>query len=512
MSLKMKKKKKILKIRYNKPEEFNKFEIDSTDIGNLSQIPIPGVEHHRSEYFHAINVFIENNPLSNELMEKREPIFSSSQLSKICDIYKKLLDYTMISREFLSKNHKMLLWTIRCRLNLIIHYHSAVQVDYGEYSTLIYLKEKYELIISKKNVYSYSLGELWRALLILISKINCIYYHGSLKYYIDCLFLCCGKFFFISNNDIHLFDNLLYCDKNNGICSINKPFIEETERIFYGIQKRIYAYSMFSLSSMEITSLPLNSIKLNIFYEWLLNFADSAFLEFIEKDLKNQIYEWHLYIGEKERYMKEEKFGDPTGYNIIAKLRSEFIDKCIDELKQSNVVKKMLKRIQSSSIEEDVVEEEEQSKIDIDLQGLCIIIIDYIMDSILPPEKRFSERFIFKRDQLVTPLYYHQINSDFPLIVQSFNEFGIYYKNKLYQYETFPICFIYWVKFACEDTKINGGFPQEDKSINLIFLYEKFFPEKNTTLQNIKQNLGISEANFFPVLPFHYVTDYKDVF
>lgn len=511
-------KKKKFKIQCNIPEEFNNFTVDATDLKSLSQISIPHVKHHRSAYLHAINVFIENNVDSENFIKitnKNVDMFSSSQISKMYDIYKKLLDYTMISRDYLSKKHKMLLWIIRCRLNLIIHYHTSLHSMIDQHSIIVNHLKEHELIISTKNVYDYSLAELWRALMVLISKINWLYYHEHLKYYIDYLFFCCGKFFFITSDRNNLFNNLLfYKNIDDHRYSINEAFIEETERIFYGIQKRIYTYSMFSQNQILSVSLSSstnssNYIPLKIFYKWLSDFSGGAFLEFIEKDLKIQIYEWHLYIGEKERYIKEEKFGDPTGYNIIAKWRPEHIDQCLEQLKQSHIVKKILKRIKSSKTKMEIETETETTTVDIDLQGLCIIIIDYIMDSILPSGNRFSKRFILKRDQ--QSLSAINSNNKFPLIVQCFNEFGVYYKKKLYQYENFPICFIHWIKIACEDTTINGVFPEEHKSINLLFLYEKFFPEKQDTLQNIKRNLGIVEQNFFPVLPFHYETETETI-
>ena len=512
---------KRVKIQYDVPDKFKKCTFEA-NFKNLASYAIPEVKHHRATYLHYIMLTIEEILIKNSYQFFPSCTIESFKvdLNEIKLIHEKLSKYIIAKRRNLSYKHRTIIWAIRLRLNLILYLCNLTanaEPSYGFPLDLKYLIDM-NLISYDKPISAYSLSELWRALTILISKINNLIFHETLKYYIDCLELCCGKFLFLIGREenVNLFKHHLFTKmmKNGTIC-VNEDFIIETERIFYGLKGRLYIYSQFrQLNNVQIV--PHSDDKKKIMYKWLSDFCkQTAFLEFIEKSLKQEIYEWDLYIGERERYMEEVKFADPTAYNIIAKWRPDQIDIYVELLNKKGSVVSILKRMVPSILDKKTNQEK---YVDITCDGLCTIIIDYVFDAILSPNGgRFSNRFIRTRDQFITegsefPI--HSLSTDFPWIVQMFNEYGIYYQQKFIYCSDFATCFIEWVRVACEETGFYSMLPKEPKSNNLLFIYEKLFPENVNHIQFIKKKLDlISSAEYFGIrLPSNYTDDNSMVF
>ena len=483
----MRQNRKRLKIGYREPEGLTDYRLNRE---KLDEESVPNLKHRRSEYLHAVNVLIEETVENNG--------GKNSNFAKIDRIYDRLHLYAMTNRQSLSQEHRELLWIVRVRSSVITHRKSRVK-RHGDLDTLESLINR-GLIASTKNVHDYSLRELWRALMLLISKFNRLRYSDDIKYYVECLLECCGKFFFITaHNSNGVLNHPLFIEKNEGdqLYCINDAFITESERVFYGLQRRIFVHSSFT----RIVRPPLDAeCSINAVYKWMRKCIDGPFLEYVEKDLRAELYEWHLYVGERERYIHEEPFGDPKAYNIVAKWRPDHTDQCIDQLNETGSVRKVLDRMLEPPGDNAIV--------DIDLEGLCIIIANYLFDSIFVSGKRLRQRSIVTCDQLTPPaMPVHPDRSRFPWIVQSFNEYGVYYDGTLRLFDNFARCFAEWVKIACEDEQIKGVFPGEPQFVNLLFLYKKIFPKKQQSLSDIMKKLKVydnANNNFGIELPSHY--------
>ncbi len=488
---------KRIRISYNEPEELKLYRPLNTWTF-FANNPIPFVIEHRSLHLHSLNVKVEDLISSFE----NKSVIPETVLIQFEKISAHLFQHVIKCRNSMPRKHKMLLWVIRSRIDLIKHSYSLHKSkDYGNIESLAYF-EKLGLLISAKIVQDYTLKELWRSIRLLMEKFNVLKYHDSIRYYVDCLYLCCGKFFILTKTSKRIFDYSLFCEINQetGKYQINDEFIEETERVFYHFHMKLWATECFSWKSVPKLCLKNNHLKLQTLHTWFGGKIKQPFLEFIERDLRKEIFKWHLLIGENERFIKEEKFGDPTPYNIIAKWRPEHIDYCLEKLNGKEVV---------SSIVQNLIErgEEKVSEIvDLDLDKLCIIIINYLFDSIFTVNnQRFEERFIIEANDIVTKKFFNI--DDFPLIVCIFNEYSVYYKDTLHGRSDFVNCFIEWVRIVAEDSKWKSTLPQEPADINLFFLYEMLFPEKTLIISKIStaiRQLTFQQDESDIILPDHY--------
>ena len=147
--------------------------------------------------------------------------------------------------------------------------------------------------------------------------------------------------------------------------------------------------------------------------------------------------------------------------------------------------------------------------VDLERDELCIIILDYCFDSLFfNNDNRFSEKYILTMDQFSenSTRMHLNLGDKFPIIVQYFNEYGIYYSDKCILCPDFVTCFIEWIRIACEDENINGIFAGEATTTNLLFLYEKFFQNNREHLNYLKKklNVNLSMQEFGIFLPKQY--------
>lgn len=490
-----------IKVTYLTPSSLDRYR-PQKNFSFLARTEVPFVKEHRSLYLHTANVLLEE--LITSFGEQHVPPNIDVILRDVEKLFENLTKHVAKSRIVMSRKHKMLLWIVRVRANLVVKKNSVEWPEnYGSLDDLAYL-ESMEILISDKPVSQYSLKEFWRSLKILVEKIRIMKYHDNIRYYVECLQLCCGKFMVIASKSVSLFNYPLFCFKNEetGEYRINEAFIEETERMFHGLHTMLDV--CMDVHWSEIPRFVPDKNALTEFHAIVENKAKDPFLEFIERDLRKNIYDWHVLIGERERYIQEEKFGDPSGYNVIAKWRQDHIDYCVDELKKSGIVVSMLNQSMDPPFGFDTVK-----CVNPDTDGLCIIVLNYIFDSIFTmTNRRFQTRYIREAHELLHEDFYDM--DKFPLMVHVFHEYAVYFNGSLGARSSFPGCFIEWVRVACEESKWKGAIPGEPTTTNLVFLYERFFPARTRVLQSLEDHfrrINFAEDESDITLPGHYDED-----
>ena len=497
--------KKLKQIQYKKPDNIINPKIE-TSFEFLVNTDIPKIKYQRSEYLHTAMVLLEDflyeMSLSSNDKNKANMIKNKQErlIPLIGKLGEKLFNYSMSNRNSLKLKHRVLLFCVRTRLDLIYHnftMYSTNDQKFGNYQTFKVMN-KIGIFESDKCIIDYDLNTLWSTITRLISKFNTLYYHSELSYLVKCLYLCSCKFITIISDNLSLFNNILFRRKlpdSNNYC-VNEQFIEETERVFFGLQFRLSIHESFKTISLVERLNVESKITLR---KWLCEkiLDNSSYMEFIEKDLGKLIYDWRVLIGEDERYKKEERFGEAKGYNIIAKYRAIEIDKTIEMLNSNDVIEKIMNRLLPTQMEIDkannkktvILEEGHNHYVDVDCSGVAIIVATYKFDGILQSDSRFSDQFVIFRNQLSFPISDKLMRSKFPVIIQTFNEFNVLYKERLYVCPDFASCFAMWVKIVCEDPDIDGMLSGENA--NLLDIYELLFPNSIEKIEYLKDKFKI---------------------
>ena len=529
--------KKRMKITYEKPESLNPLYVGD-DLDFFLRSDIPETKYQRSNYLDRLARLIEEHlkRLEEGEVGREEEITDVRSISSLSE---KLFSYAMRKRNCLTQNHRSMLWLIRARLSWWHHLTSTEDyrsVAKEEEKILDEISKPRLLVSSKRSVIDYTLNELWRSLVKLASDFTTLRYSDSLYDYAQLLLTCAGKFLtrvgnVLDFNNVRLrkeapveeeeeeeeetttdgsttvtTTKMTYRSRNRKkTYQINAMFLVETERLFFGIQLALYCRNLLASSKVvDIATSASDAKKSARFMKWVTPKTKAPFLEFVETDLSKLIYDWRVRIGEKERYKREDKMGDPSSDNVIAKYRTEEIDGIMEKLDSSGVTKAILRydaerddnnNSSSTVMDVDYVVDDPTKKkefhVDVDRDGLCIILLDYCFDSIFSStEARFSDRFVVNKFDLwkkrgESP----SLKNDFPVMVQTFNEYGVYYENTLFQCEDVPSCFVTWLRIACEDTRWGGAIPEEPPECNLVDLYESFFPEEKNRAERMRRDV-----------------------
>jgi hypothetical protein len=503
-----KKETKYTTISYKTREEQIEYKPENT-LEFLLDTEIPSIKDHRSQYLHIALVLVED--FFNGLEVDIDWISTVDEVSKakgekinhdipiMGELAKKLSLYAMSKRNELSKNHRLLLWCVRTRLDLIFSKFTIFgkkKKSFGSFETLGDIHSM-GLLETKANVIDYSMTTLWNTLTRLIKKFNSLVYQDQISYFINCLYLCTSKFLCITSKNPSAFNNPIFCKKmDNGDYCITMDFMAETERIFYGLQRRLAIHESFK-DTCIVEELSYSS-KVNL-KNWICSgvIENSSYVEFIMKQLNTMIYGWNVLIGEEERYKTDEKFGDATGYNIIAKYRGNDLDKIINIMSQENCIENMISRLYPSESEirskgsnykktrDSKGDAKRKTIVDIECSLISIIVSNFKFDGVLNSEYRFADQFVILRDKLSYPIDQSIYNRSFPTIIQTFNEFNVIHYGKLYICNEFASCFAMWIKLACEDPKIEGLLPGGIS--DLSDAYAAIFPDNTTQIDVLRK-------------------------
>jgi hypothetical protein len=150
----------------------------------------------------------------------------------------------------------------------------------------------------------------------------------------------------------------------------------------------------------------------------------------------------------------------PTAMNIIAKYRR-------------NVMENVSKMLSHDKGPIHVVLENHKEKksdkeyvIDKNYETLCIICLTFYFSANFRPEELF---FYMRKADNFTESDWNS-SQEIPIMIETFNQYIILYKEKSYQVPDFETCFLHWIFIVCTSQELKGMLRTKKSSINALFL------------------------------------------
>ncbi len=109
---------------------------------------------------------------------------------------------------------------------------------------------------------------------------------------------------------------------------VNRRFLRESEMIFRNLfDEMCPRMGMISVPiPVEVAPYCMDRSLAIRFCQWSLEVADGVLKDFQRTEMRRRIYQVNLAPCERERFVREDRFGDPTAYNVIARYRYETLD------------------------------------------------------------------------------------------------------------------------------------------------------------------------------------------
>lgn len=429
---------------------------------------IPTEKHRMVQFFHSVMVSLENFMLG-----EGDDDLSRESIKKLADMFKQ---YAIENRNKLSKANKQVLWMIQTRMDWLIYLING-EVDCEKMDNQYLLDNN--MLVSKQHPFQYSIDVLWRAIKVVIERLNTLRYNKVLEDYIHVLYLRCAHLTWISSPEKVLFNNVVYARKlsSTEFC-INDTFLIETERIFRDIWKRFYRWRDLG-PVIKMNDFPVaNKVA---FGKWASDISRGLFRSNMEREFRESIYDDYVFVSEMERYLEETPdFGSPNSFAIIARYRQKQIDDLSKLLAEPNFIENILDGRERTK--------KDVHKVDINYDSLCRTFVRYFFDSHVGSRENMDDYFYSGRSTVSNETII-QSSFKFPLLVQLFREYGVIYKGSTVTYSDLGQCFMAWTKTVCEEEEISGRFPNSSASV--IPLYDVFFPEGSDSIKRENDDLGL---------------------
>jgi hypothetical protein len=461
-------------ISYKSNDETKKpvFPTQNITIDLLLLTRIPNTKYMVSIYLHHVILILEK--ILTELDEN--PMSDEGHHDKLKKLDKKLNDYWFRERSNLSVSNKTLLWLSLCRLQNIF-YNIRSDKSFGNVENLVTI-HKLGIVFSRKNVMDLNFYEFWKSLLLLISKFSILPYSDELKLYCNYMKCKCAEYVGYIKNDSTMGD-LKLITENVGEKSFqtNEYFWKETERIFYYCDFSFIRYSKFViedpvsfLDEDSDNSFPTDISKnVNIFMEWIETYTKGIYAQYIDRNIREQLFDVHLLRGDSEKYKLLNKMGEASAYNIIGKLRTAVLDK-LTVKSNGNTIKFILDEEKKCYQKNWILNEE--------FVLLCKIVLTFYFDAKYPG-CNFSKYFIITKE--MDKKFYRDCK--FPIIAKVFNEYGVFYKNTVRTFYRFADLFLYWIWLVCQEP-LNGNII--NTNYHITELYGFLFPDDKENVERLR--------------------------
>ena len=529
------------KMVYNLKEEEKKFNVSNTLDSIMEINPIPLSKIHRIQYLDAcINVVekfhtCEDNRVSNPQIHE-----------KMCVLSKRFSSFVMEYREsaHLSTDHRIIIWLIRCRIDIFIDKYipnspySLERDTSGKADSFPFIK-RHGLMVSPRpiSIKNYDLTTLWNALVELRDWFNRLDFDKEIIRYVNCLYLRCANLTTICTKDKLVLNYRLYIKEiegSNGFIAVNQRFLEQTETLFYNIQKRILLANFFySVPSVDTTYITVERIKtkeeeeegkedkdsnwirmddakkLNqsnwrLFF-WLDECLNSLSYEFIMVEYQKKIYDTMIHPGERELFESENPHESSAAYNIFSTYRESVLKDIAD---QSKSFDSLLRRLCNSSFHcEGMIPKLESSHsegikfVDLESSLLCTIVLKFNLKMF--DEEVEIEDYVYSRGDLMDEKRMKGVNATskiFPIIIQPFNNYGVYFCNFFIDCPNIGSAILTWVSVACRDNRVRGLLPHEmenekDAIKSLRKLYNVLFNRDPPFMENDLHNKRVRDRD-----------------
>ena len=140
----------------------------------FSDTPIPSVTRHRSQWLHGLNVLLEVEYDAN----RRTFVDDRALWQCVAD---HTVECSMTTRDKMPTEHRQLLWVVWTR----IHHLCNAQLARSAHKSPIV--NQLQLRPSERSIRSYSLQELWRALMMLSEIWGALRYDDAIRDYVSAL-------------------------------------------------------------------------------------------------------------------------------------------------------------------------------------------------------------------------------------------------------------------------------------------------------------------------------------
>jgi hypothetical protein len=142
-----------------------------------------------------------------------------------------------------------------------------------------------------------------------------------------------------------IFSNPMFYRSNRAarVRTVNKTFLRETLMVFRGLSREITVRSALP-SVAPVAGVPTARERL-AFVRWCQRMSSSNLEDQINSDGSRRLFQLHLEPVERERFQREDRFGDPTAYSVIARYRAADLDAIMRwQDMHPQVVKRLLAR------------------------------------------------------------------------------------------------------------------------------------------------------------------------
>lgn len=473
--------------------------------------------------------------------KRRDEIINERLL--YCILYNKLFIFWITNRKTFKSTQKQLFWLIFCRINFIIHTISngkdnnfyLIQKNHECIQSFI----KHDLFVTHSPILWYSLKDIKGFIDRLASKFNNFFYSKELSYLVLLLHLSISKFLSFNNFESRYYDLAEWRQLKTNVTDqnrrydINLKFIEDTDMYMFGFLNRLKQHEAFPVRCI----LKQENFDLQTCYSWvkgLFLVERRTFLEFIKEKSWDVIFLCALRVADVERNEKI-LMSDPGPSTIVGQFRngeyksiSNYVarENFIEQTLKSFLTKKMrsLEEINKESIKnvklpfiksnqdeidksyintrlESILmnniqfETSENENFDIKEDIVFLLSVHYLLESYQNTSIKidFIQNFVFFQEQIVFPLPLKISNNKYPIIIQTFNLFNVYYKQKLWIAKNAAIAFLYWIAAMCMDDSINGSLGE---GAHLTTVFEILFPKLEAIILKLKKH-NIKEISVY---------------
>jgi hypothetical protein len=486
-------------------EEMDKAHLDTLFDFQLVEIPVIS-KCSRSKYFHKLMVLLETTlvpqKISGEISESRHLVKK---------LYQKIKTYHRIHRSSLEKEHALVLFSLKARLCYCLKEYDTDAEDDE--------LDKYKMYLcNRKLVRDCDMYTLGRTIKMTFNNFHCTRFCKIFKKHVKRLYLRCAQMTVFQTSNSNLMNDPLFCalDKESNLWHVRKEFMEHCDQTFSAASAEFFLYKRCVEKNLYKEAAQPKLITFDIqlkrkLLQWIYDTLTHNFISPSEEQAQLMIYALSLNPGEKEKFVGEDRFADPSPYNIIQKYRRPKFDALLNLFESdtplTDLVTQYLKRTD---------EEWDTKTSDIALISMCVPMLNFVFSRIYPGGPSFQETFLIEKTELLKPTgatrlailvqeHFKFANNPqkepvkVPRFVYVMNEYYVLSGHHFYQCKDFLDAYLQWLLLCCTHPIIMGV---PAIKINLVSQFVEFFPNLTQDIQrlrnrherkttNIKSDLGM---------------------
>jgi len=304
---------------------------------------VPTSDDHRSLYFHALNVVLEDLCGNDDEPPQRR---DGRERADWEHVFSQVRSHWLAERHAMSATHRQLLWIVLLRIQFILHRNTK---EHGNIHTAEFAQRRY-LQQSVHSIRRHSVNELWKTLYALHVAWKTLTYSADLRTYTEAILTQVARFAWIALADRRVFNHPAYVDtvaatENVGVrdasgeiafrdgCAtatycVNASFLRETERVFHVFVRDLDLHRVTFDGGLgyEVCRAE-RATSYERFVTWMEESVSvEARREGVAEAFEVRVYERRALPGEVERFAEKDPHQLHDAYNAIACLRPDVLD------------------------------------------------------------------------------------------------------------------------------------------------------------------------------------------